>query len=162
VNSEHTAWGTRLSELRKRLGWDQTKMGSSLGVTREWISKLERGQETVSELLQIKIQALEKGETTVHIHSGADENKQLSPIEGRISRKFKRLLRAANGEANRLNWIDEQMTIHLSPPKHWQDEVVSEADQSALERMRAKSKEVEVRLGLYEPSRDQSSGHGVA
>lgn len=52
---------------RTSLGIDQDEMGERLGVSREWISKVENGRQELGELLQIKLTRIEKelsGEST--------------------------------------------------------------------------------------------------
>lgn len=60
-----TEWKERFRVVRMRLDLDQDGMGRRLGVSREWVSKLERGREEPSELLQIKLQKIE---AELHIH----------------------------------------------------------------------------------------------
>ena len=50
----------QLRSLRGKLGLNQEQMGSCVGVSREWIGKLERAQEDFSEFVLLKMGALEQ------------------------------------------------------------------------------------------------------
>lgn len=67
-------WNERIRLLRGRLDLDQEAMGRALGVSREWISKLERGHEQPSAELRAALQDMErdlrKSELTDHLKTG--------------------------------------------------------------------------------------------
>lgn len=52
------SWGERIRTLRKRLSLDQDQMGQELGLSREWVSKLETGKEEPSERVQLKVEKI--------------------------------------------------------------------------------------------------------
>lgn len=58
--SQHLTPNEQLKLLRNRLGLNQVEMAERLGITREWLSKLETGDRAVSELVQLKLDALAK------------------------------------------------------------------------------------------------------
>ncbi len=60
MNTPTITWNERLHRLRRRLDLNQDEFGSRLGITREWVSKLESGRAAVSEILQIKLANLER------------------------------------------------------------------------------------------------------
>ena len=59
MTSPHTL-PERLLALRGSLKLDQEQMGKLLGVTREWVSRLETGKGTFSELVVLKIDQMER------------------------------------------------------------------------------------------------------
>lgn len=106
-------------------------MGRLLGVTREWISKLENGREEFSEFIQMKMDAVEKnGVTQLHkqVWETSERVEEPSPTpQGaprdtlqEIDNHHQRLLLAADGDPVRLGWIREQQRAHLAIPAHWQ------------------------------------------
>lgn len=57
-----------MKALRHRLDLDQVEMAAVLGITREWLSKLERGRAEVSELIQRKIAEEEASANVKPLH----------------------------------------------------------------------------------------------
>jgi transcriptional regulator with XRE-family HTH domain len=51
-------YAEKLALLRRRLRWSQDEMGAFLGVTREWVSRLENGNVKFSELVILKMNQL--------------------------------------------------------------------------------------------------------
>ncbi|MBA4136749.1 MAG: hypothetical protein C0518_05480 [Opitutus sp.] len=60
VSHSPPPWADRLKRLRATLQLSQDEMAERLGVSRVWLSYLENAQREVNELLQIKIERLEK------------------------------------------------------------------------------------------------------
>ena len=60
MNPLSPTWSQRLRAARLNLGDDQEEMGKRLGVSREWISKIENGREEMGELIQIKLARIEQ------------------------------------------------------------------------------------------------------
>lgn len=52
-------WQDRFRLVRSHLDLDQDQMGRKLGVSREWVSKLERGKEEPSFEMQTKLERME-------------------------------------------------------------------------------------------------------
>ncbi len=124
----------QLHDIRRQLGWGQEKMANYLGVTREWVSRLERGKEEVSELIRMKLfqiqsavkigsikeeyqvadeRSLYGDEKRTDITSGA---KPPPPVAREVRRRFEHIMRLAGNDQSRLGWINEQMKMHLEQP----------------------------------------------
>jgi transcriptional regulator with XRE-family HTH domain len=80
-------WSERLRTLRRALKLDQDQMGELLDLTREWVSKLEREKEEMSERVQLKLEKLERENaghiiesrfTSPHLKTGG---KQVPPLD---------------------------------------------------------------------------------
>ncbi len=56
--TSNATWAERIRTLRHRLKLDQDEMGVLLGVSREWVSKLEKEKEPPSERVQLKLEKL--------------------------------------------------------------------------------------------------------
>lgn len=73
---ERELHASRLRQLRSRHGYSQEEMGKLLGVSREWIGKLEREQEDFSDYVLLKMEKVEqtanenRGELTAHEDPG--------------------------------------------------------------------------------------------
>lgn len=61
-------WAERLFQLRRRLNLDQQQMGNLLGVTREWVSKLENGKGEFSKAVRHVIERHERELTSQTSH----------------------------------------------------------------------------------------------
>lgn len=98
------SWGDRIRTLRKHLKLDQDQMGDLLGLSREWVSKLETGKEPPSERVQLKFEkvAAERGlhfsesgftvsappdESAIIVAEGATE--ELKDFSFRLQKAFK-------------------------------------------------------------------------
>lgn len=103
-------------------------MGRLLGITREWVGKLERAQEEFSEYVLMKIEQIRrlppeaKGEATAqNEESAADYGSAADNMRRDVNLHLQALLVAAGDDLARLGWIKEQMRRHVSPPEHWDE-----------------------------------------
>ena len=123
----------RLLELRRQLGLDQEGLAAQLMVSRSYLSQLENGREPSLKLLEL-IRRLEAEceHRTVHSVNAVEESQapylasgsgglsdSALEITEQIQTKVRAVVRAADGDASRLGWINEQLAQHLRPPAHW-------------------------------------------
>lgn len=124
---------------RMRLDIDQDEMGRRLGVSREWVSKLETGREAPSELMQYKLREIE---ATLGIHikepsftsaedidratnldMSADVTVTGSPTADRLRAKIRthvdQLLALAGDDEQRLGWLAEQLLREVNARADW-------------------------------------------
>lgn len=114
--------GPELRAWRESFGLTQEKLGDKLGVTREWVGRLETSERPVSANVFLRLQALERelkitrgddddGSTAVH-----EDAPLLQPtLENEVRQKFEGALKLAAGKPSRLGWLKEQ----ISAPAHW-------------------------------------------
>lgn len=141
----------QLRQLRAALGLDQESMGERLGVSREWVSKLENEKEEFSEFVLLKMEKIgqeryvKHGDATSHSVSEPPADPYLVPsemIKG-LRAEFDRLIEATNNDPMRIAWIVEQMRAYLAVPKHWRtnEELNRLAHRIAEERKAAREAE---------------------
>jgi len=78
----------RLRRIRFRMGWDGLQMGNALGVTREWVSKLENGRAECSELILRKLDEIEGSMTLRREQSLTLSEEQLPRYSPKIASEF--------------------------------------------------------------------------
>jgi len=170
---------TRLGRLRSALSLSQEEMGGLLGVTREWVGKLERGQEDFSEFLLLKMEQVsspprdaespqaeeatshaksERPEFDAKLHRPDRRNVADAPADLRdgIMDLVTRVVRAAGDDPSRLGWITEQMRMHLSIPHHWRKVVAG----STLTADHVKALEILAAEKVQRSSRNTQEGAG--
>lgn len=139
--------------LRRRLDIDQKQMGDLLGVSREWVSRLERDRGEFSEIIRLKIEELEKGKSSHKrdgdSHAGtASEDHARHGTSETITREIKRhidlLIEASKNDVKRLGWIHEQLREHVAIPKNW---VTNEEINRSVREERRREREIEEREG---------------
>jgi transcriptional regulator with XRE-family HTH domain len=124
-------------ELRKwREYWNltQDELGEQLGITREWLGKLERGEREVSADVFLRFEALKRdarftpppddtasgeGISAALNEAPAGYANDLEPIRSDIRQKIERVLAAAGNDRDRLGWIQIQIDTHLNVPAPW-------------------------------------------
>lgn len=77
----------RLRRIRFRMGWDGLQMGNALGVTREWVSKLENGRAEPSELILRKLDEIENS-MTLRREQSLTLSEQHAPYSAKIAPTF--------------------------------------------------------------------------
>jgi len=118
-------WARLLRRVRDDLNFDQEEMGAELGVTREWISKLENRREDFSELIILKLKALQHGGSSMAVgepsslFGGPAPNEEALVDE--LDKSFQEIISSAKGDLGRLGWIREQLAAHLAIPGHWKE-----------------------------------------
>lgn len=90
-------WNERLRTVRSRLELDQEQMGRRLGVSREWVSKIERGHEQPSALIEQAIVKLEEEE--LHKRERAENRLKKGALPARVEESGSAY---SGGVANRL------------------------------------------------------------
>ena len=130
--------GAELKAWREASGLTQEELGRKLGVTREWIGKLETTARPISASIQLKMAALKREQE----FSGPREHVQ-EEASGYGTRAAKDLTRdirkivdeaiaTARDDLARLGWIREQLRAHLRPPSHWEEEDAFSDDPNKL------------------------------
>jgi transcriptional regulator with XRE-family HTH domain len=138
---------------------DQAAIAKELGVTREWVSKLENVRGDFSEFIRLKIEALERKypeqvrePTSHHVAEPAGGYGDAGAAQGKIREQLEELLFAAGGDQARLGWILEQMRAHLAPPDHWQlGSIHAEVISAGLSRERREDAALRRRAGGRDP-----------
>lgn len=126
--SQRKIHAAELRQLRAGLGLNQEEMGKLLGVTREWIGKLEREKEDFSEFLLMKMEAA-RSTGSAGEQSSQSARRVYLPVAGgygplqqaaELRDTLEKLIIRADLDPNRLGWLLEQMRAHLvAPSEHW-------------------------------------------
>ncbi len=97
-----------LRELRAKLRFDQKEMGEALGISREWVSKLENEKEDFSEFVVLKLQQLQR-------ELGSEARTRIAevPVGGNTSISHQRQNQTVKGSLN-----DDPMRVNsrFQPP----------------------------------------------
>lgn len=116
-------------------------MGRLLGVSREWVSKLENGREDVSEFVMLKLAKLE-GETSAgnvkKDHIAREDQAPYGGLEREVRLLFEEVITAAAGDPGRLGWVREQLLSHLQVPVRW---TAPSAPSPLIERARREARQ---------------------
>lgn len=111
-------------------------MGEELGVTREWISKLENCREDFSELIILKLKALQHGGSPLAAREGASlfggPAQPAATLIDELDETYQMIIASAAGDPGRLGWIREQLAVHLAIPSHWKEKVRKPRHPSSL------------------------------
>lgn len=67
-----------LRQIRIRLGWCQSQMASRLGLSREEVDHMERGQSPIPEKVLAILQQLELSSTLAHLDLNRQDEDELS------------------------------------------------------------------------------------
>jgi len=111
-------------------------MARHIGVSREWLSKLENGKEPISDFVAMKLDAFTRGDVNSH-HIGAVAEAPAAygdhpGIVSEIEQHNAALLSRAGRDPVRLGWIREQQRAHLAIPAHWAESSPRPPKQSAI------------------------------
>jgi transcriptional regulator with XRE-family HTH domain len=160
----------------------QDDLGSLLGITREWIGKLETGRRPISAEIFLRFEALQRepkfsqSAPPAPLHDPAivpvfPGDPAAAEIIGEIRDWFECLLIAAGDDRNRLGWISEQLRAHVTPPPHWRDELSpvsadpnvlsplhAQVEREVLAKMRRKEREEEQRAKFVQSSASKEQG----
>ena len=135
-----------LRSWRENHNLTQDVFGSLLGISREWLGKLETGKRPVSAEVFLRFQALlrERKITLSDLPEPQEESAsavqtsedRLTSVAGQlridISAAVDAVLNAAGDDVGRLGWIREQLNRHLATPTHWKDELSPVSDDPNL------------------------------
>lgn len=138
MEANHSLTGADLKEWREVQHLSQEELGKLLGLSREWIGKLERGERAVSAEIYLTFQRVRReprfssatfedmpfADGTDHLLVG--EMDFIRPLEGSpkaIRHELRTLLedgiKLAGDDIARLGWLLYQARQHLKPPEIW-------------------------------------------
>lgn len=134
--------GEALRRWREHQGLSQDAMGDLLGISREWVGKIERGERPVSAKIYLTFERVRReprfsdtGEPEA-AKSGAVEEPPASygtpaMLRQEVRSVVEDTLRLAGDDLGRLGWTREQALRHLAAPEHWSihEEVIRQVHQ---------------------------------
>jgi len=135
----HTLTGEFLKTWREATGLSQEAFGRKLGVSREWMGKLERGEREISAEIYLRSEALRKEPKFSEAYPNpygmrfeerpdlaVHEAREAEPAYGNLDQirrelrdDLEKTLRAAGDNRDRLGWMKVQMRECLSAPESW-------------------------------------------
>lgn len=130
-----------LRSVRRQLGLTQGDMAQKLGVTREWVGMLERGDRDLSASIILELNRLiREHELSIKEDSSSLEVREHQASYGtpemirrEIEQHQKELVQAAGDDSRRLGWIHEQQRAHLAIPAHWKQNSPAPEEESEAE-----------------------------
>lgn len=123
--------------MRESVPLTQEKLADLLGVTREWIGKLETSERPISAKVYLGLRALASegkftpraggsypdvtdfGAPLVAEASVAQGDEAAEKIRKECRRIFEQTMEYAGDDVRRLGWFHEQLLRHASVPEHW-------------------------------------------
>ena len=177
--------GEELRSWRENHNLTQDEFGSLLGISREWIGKLETGKRPASAEVFLRFQALRREpkfssgevqerpqESAGAVQASANPSPSVAgQLRIDISAAIDAVIKAAGTDVGRLGWIREQLNRHLATPTHWKDELSPGSDdpnllsplhakveREVLAKMRRKERGVQQRAKFVQSSDAKAQG----
>jgi transcriptional regulator with XRE-family HTH domain len=125
----HSLTGDDLKQWREDRDLNQDQLGDLLGISREWVGKMERGERTISDRIFLRFERVRKeprflqkrelpGTAGVldesHTVYGSPET-----LRGEIRGIVEETISMAGEDVGKLGWIREQALRYVSTPDHW-------------------------------------------
>jgi transcriptional regulator with XRE-family HTH domain len=118
--------GEELRNWREEHRLTQDEFGSLLGISREWIGKLENNKRPVSAEIFLRFQGLNRDPKFSHQPREGEESAPSSvkfdasgPLVAEIRSLFQELLNLTCGDAKRLGWLYEELESLRLKKKQW-------------------------------------------